>query len=148
MVRGNDAGMTTPARLLLPLFAALAPMTLALTAQAQAQDESLAMSSQPPEKFSFLITYGTETCPVAESDEIVVCAQQPESDRYRVPKELREELREEDHVGGGSWASTVAAHDDVARLGRPNSCSVVGSFGFTGCTSAMLRQWFEERRSP
>lgn len=142
MVRGNDASMTTPARLLLPLLAALA-----FAAPAQAQDDSLAMSSQPPEKFSFLIAYGKDECPVAESDEIVVCAQQPESDRYRVPKELREELREEDDVGGGSWASRVEAYDDIARVGRPNSCSVVGSYGFTGCTSAMLRQWFEERRS-
>jgi len=141
--------MTTPARLLLPLLAALAPVTLALTvpAQAQTQDDSLAMSSQPPEKFSFLIAYGKDECPEAQGDEIVVCAQEPEADRYRVPKELREELREEDNVGGGSWASKVEGYDDIARLSRPNSCSVVGTYGFTGCTSAMLRQWFAERRS-
>lgn len=134
--------MTKPTRLLLPLLAALA-----FAAPAAAQVEDLAQSSQPPEKFSFLIAYGNDECPEAEGDEIVVCAQEPEADRYRVPKELREELREEDVGGGGSWASTVEAHDDVARLGRPNSCSAVGSYGFTGCTSAMLRQWFAERRS-
>lgn len=134
--------MTKPTRLLLPLLAALA-----FAAPAAAQVEDLAQSSQPPEKFSFLIAYGNDECPEADGDEIVVCAQEPEADRYRVPKELRAELREEDVGGGGSWASTVEAHDDVARLGRPNSCSVVGSYGFTGCTSAMLRQWFAERRS-
>lgn len=134
--------MTKPTRLLLPLLAALA-----FAAPAAAQVEDLAQSSQPPEKFSFLIAYGEDACPQAEGDEIVVCAQEPEADRYRVPRELRAELREEDVGGGGSWASTVEAHDDIARLGRPNSCSAVGSYGFTGCTSAMLRQWFAERRS-
>lgn len=134
--------MTKPTRLLLPLLAALA-----FAAPAAAQVEDLAQSSQPPGKFSFLIAYGEDACPEAEGDEIVVCAQEPEADRYRVPRELRAELREEDVGGGGSWASTVEAHDDIARLGRPNSCSAVGSYGFTGCTSAMLRQWFAERRS-
>jgi hypothetical protein len=140
MVRGNDATMTRPTRLLLPLLAALA-----FAAPALAQDD-LAMSSQPPEKFSFLIAYGADACPEADGDEIVVCAQEPEADRYRVPKELREELRDEDVGGGSAWGATVEAHDDIARLGRPNSCSAVGSYGFTGCTSAMLRQWFAERR--
>ena len=134
--------MTKPTRPLLPLLAALA-----FAAPAAAQVEDLAQSSQPPEKFSFLIAYGNDECPEADGDEIVVCAQEPEADRYRVPKELRAELREEDVGGGGSWASTVEAHDDIARLGRPNSCSAVGSYGFTGCTSAMLRQWLAERRS-
>jgi hypothetical protein len=136
---------TTPALRL--LLTALAPMSLAFAAPALAQDDSLAMSSQPPEKFSFLIAYGQDQCPEAAGDEIVVCAQEPEADLYRVPKELREELKEEENVGGGSWASAVEGYDDIARLGRPNSCSAVGSNGFTGCTAAMLRQWFAERRA-
>jgi hypothetical protein len=28
----------------------------------------------------------------------------------------------------------------------PNSCSAIGSNGFTGCTAQMLQQWFAERR--
>jgi len=137
--------MTRPARLLLPLLAA--PLSLAFAAPALAQDDSLAMSSQPPEKISFLIAYGKDECPEADGDEIVVCAQEPEADRYRVPKDLRDELREEDNVGGGSWASAVEGYDSIARISRPNSCSAVGSYGFSGCTAAALRQWFEERRS-
>lgn len=140
--------MKTPTRLLLPLLAALAPLTMTLATPAFAQDEDLAQSSTPPEKFSFLIAYGSDTCPTAEGDEIVVCAQQPEADRYRVPKELREEIKEEDvSAGGAAWGATVEGYDDIARLSRPNSCSVVGTYGATGCTSAMLRQWFAERRS-
>lgn len=127
---------------LLPLLAALA-----ITAPALAQ-ESLAQSGSPPQRTSVLYTYGDEPCPEAQEGEIVVCAQQPETERYRVPKELREELKEDEAVGGGSWASAVEGYENVARASRPNSCSPVGSYGFTGCAAAALRQWFEARRAP
>lgn len=134
---------------LLPLFAAL---TLAAPGYAQdgyaPDDASLAQSGQPPQRTSVLYTFGDDPCPEPVGDEIIVCAQQPESERYRVPKELREELKEEESVGGGSWASTVEGYDDIARVTRPNSCSPVGSYGFTGCASAALREWFEARRAP
>lgn len=136
--------MKTTAGLLLPLLAALA-----LTAPALAQDDgSLAQSGEPPQRTSVLYTYGDEPCPEPQGDEIVVCAQQPESERYRVPKELREELKDDAPVGGGSWASAVEGYDNVARASRPNSCSPVGSYGFTGCASAAMREWFEARRAP
>ncbi len=133
--------MTRPILFLLLLLVAIASPGLA-------QDDDLAQSGTPPQRTSVLYTYGDEPCPEATGDEIVVCAQQPESDRYRVPKELREELKDDTPVGGGSWASAVEGYDNIARATRPNSCSPVGSYGFTGCTSAMLRQWFEERRAP
>ncbi|MDR6832204.1 MULTISPECIES: hypothetical protein [unclassified Sphingopyxis] len=134
--------MMKKAILLLPLLAAFA-----LAAPATAQDDSLAQSGQPPQRTSVLYTYGDEPCPEPVGDEIIVCAQQPESERYRVPKELREELKDDAPVGGGSWASTVEGYDNIARATRPNSCSPVGSYGFTGCASAALRQWFEARRA-
>ncbi|WP_432767678.1 MAG: hypothetical protein HEQ22_09530 [Sphingopyxis sp.] len=129
------------AGLLLSLLAALA-----VAAPAAAQDDSLAQSSEPPQRTSVLYTFGDDPCPEPQGDEIVVCAQQPESERYRVPKELREELKEEESVGGGSWASQVEGYENIARASRPNSCSPVGSYGFTGCASAALREWFEARR--
>lgn len=135
--------MTRTAGLLLPLCAALA-----VAAPARAQDDgSLAQSGSPPQRTSVLYTYGDEPCPEAQGDEIVVCAQQPETERYRVPKELREELKEDVPAGGGSWASAVEGYENVARATRPNSCSPVGSYGFTGCAAAALRQWFEARRA-
>jgi hypothetical protein len=133
--------LTRPTLFLLPLLVAIASPALA-------QDDDLAQSATPPQRTSVLYTYGDEPCPEATGDEIVVCAQQPETERYRVPKELREELKDDTPVGGGSWASAVEGYDNIARATRPNSCSPVGSYGFTGCTSAMLRQWFEERRAP
>ncbi|WP_339689299.1 hypothetical protein [uncultured Parasphingorhabdus sp.] len=97
-----------------------------------------------PERFSVLVTYGEDKCPEAEGDEIVVCAQRPESERYRIPKELRE-TAEEEQGGEQSWSSAVASHDEAARPGRPNSCSVVGTYGFSGCQASIMRRWFDER---
>ncbi|KGB51738.1 hypothetical protein FG91_04102 [Sphingopyxis sp. LC81] len=137
--------MKKTAGLLLPLFAALA---FAAPALAQ-NDSSLAQSGEPPQRTSVLYTYGDEPCPEPKGDEIVVCAQQPETERYRVPKELREELKEDVPAGGGSWASAVDGYNNgAAAASRPNSCSPVGSYGFTGCAAAAMREWFEARRAP
>lgn len=124
----------------------LAAAAFASPALAQ-PEESLAQSSEPPPKTSVLFTFGDEPCPEAQGDEIIVCAQQPESERYRVPKELREESKDDAPAGAGSWASRVEDYDNVARTTRPNSCSPVGSYGFSGCAALALRQWFEARRS-
>ena len=133
--------MKTPAPYAILLLAALAA-----PAHAHAQDDDLAQTGSPPQRTSILYTYGDDPCPETTGDEIVVCAQQPESDRYRVPKDLRRQ-NEEAPAGGGSWASKVEGYDAVARQTRPDSCSPVGSYGFTGCAAAALRKWFEARRA-
>jgi hypothetical protein len=133
--------MKTPAPYAILLLAALAA-----PAHAHAQDDDLAQTGSPPQRTSILYTYGDDPCPETTGDEIVVCAQQPESDRYRVPKDLRHQ-NEEAPAGGGSWASKVEGYDAVARQTRPDSCSPVGSYGFTGCAAAALRKWFEARRA-
>lgn len=63
-----------------------------------------------------------------------------------MPKELRGK-DDDTSVGGSAWGARVEDYDNIARLTRPDSCSVIGSYGFTGCTAAMLRQWFAERRA-
>lgn len=100
--------------------------------------------SEIPERISFLVAFGDEKCRAAVGDEIVVCATVPESERYRIPLALRK--KEIETVTDKSWTSAVESLDEFARAVRPNSCSVNGSDGFTGCTQAMLRQWFAERR--
>ncbi len=125
--------------LLLPFLAT------AFAASAQADDMTRGSAAQQPEKISFLATFGEEKCPEAvEPDEIVVCAAAPEGDRYRIPKDLRK--GEEEAAASQSWTSAVESLDEEARPMRPNSCSVVGTGGFTGCTQAMLREWFAARR--
>lgn len=120
-------------------------LLLATAAPAYA-DAALATQGSPPERISFLVTFGEDKCPEATGDEIVVCAPAPESDRYRIPKDLRKD--EEAAVSGGSsWTSAVESLDSYSRAILPNSCSVNGSNGFTGCTRAALEQWHAERRS-
>ena len=104
-----------------------------------------AAEGDTPERFSVLLTYGDDKCPEPEGDEIVVCAREPESERYRIPKPLRKS--EEELAADRSWTSRVEQHDEISRTTRPGSCSVVGTFGFSGCTSAAIRRWFEERRN-
>lgn len=122
----------------------LAPALALLLAAAEptaAAPETLPDGSQ---RWSFLVTYGDEQCPPPVGDEIVACARLPESERHRIPAPLREKPR--DTVGGMSWAAHVETYQEVARLSRPDSCSVVGSYGYSGCTAKALRQWFAERQ--
>ncbi|WP_298398144.1 hypothetical protein [Sphingobium sp.] len=104
---------------------------------------ALAQPAPPPERIINLLVYGDDPCPQSKGDEIVVCARKPESERYRIPKKLREKP---EPAGGPGWGSQVATMEQTQRQILPNSCSVNGSNGFTGCTAQMLQQWFAERR--
>lgn len=104
---------------------------------------AMAQAEPPPERIINLLVYGDDPCPQGKGDEIVVCARKPESERYRIPKKLREKPAV---AGGPGWGSQVATMEQVQRQNLPNSCSVIGSNGFTGCTAQMLQQWFAERR--
>ncbi len=102
-------------------------------------------TTDDPERWSILVTFGDDICPDSTDSEIVVCARQPEEERYRIPKDIREKEKEEEAQYAMSWTAQFQNHEDEARLGRPNSCSVSGTNGFTGCQAAALRQWFAER---
>jgi hypothetical protein len=103
---------------------------------------SVAGYAQPPARESTVVVYGDDPCPRANGDEIVVCARRPEEERYRIPRRIRERQPTET-----SWASRVESLEEVSRPGRPGSCSVVGSFGQSGCTQALIRQWYADRRA-
>lgn len=102
-----------------------------------------AQPEPPPDRIFNLVVYGDDPCPPAVGEEIVVCARKPEAERYRIPKPLRDKP---EPSGGPGWGSQVAAMEDIQRQTLPNSCSTIGTYGFTGCTAAMLEQWFAERR--
>lgn len=115
------------------LLLALAPLHAAPAEQAK-----------PPERVINLLVYGDDPCPAGENDEIIVCARRPESERYRIPKDLREEKEDLPDL---SWGARVESLDAAQRETRPDSCSVVGSGGQTGCLAQWLRQWLTERRA-
>ena len=120
---------------------AWAGMALAFAAPAMAQDAP----ADPPQRVRNATVYGEEACPKPTSDdEIVVCARLGENERDRIPKRFRNPP--DKSSAGASWAMRADSAMEEARIGRPNSCSVVGTGGQTGCTQAMLRQWFAWRR--
>jgi hypothetical protein len=116
--------------------ALLAAALLGAAVPAAAQEEL-------PQRTTTAVVYGNEACPKAEGDEIVVCARRPEGDRYRIPKELR---HKGDPLSETAWSSRNELLEDAARAGRPGSCSVVGTYGMTGCQNQLVDQWYRERR--
>lgn len=92
-----------------------------------------------------IVVFGNDPCPLGTDGEIVVCARQPESERYRIPKALRQHKAAP--IMERSWAARTASADAVSQAILPDSCSAIGSYGQTGCTMQMLRQWFAERRA-
>lgn len=103
-----------------------------------------ATADEPSRRTTTTTVFGDDACPTASNGDIIVCGRLPESERYRIPKKLRENKKARVEQ---SWASRNATLDEVARVQRPNSCSVVGLGGQTGCSEAMLRQWADERRA-
>lgn len=96
----------------------------------------------PPARESHVTVYGDDPCPPSTDDEVVVCARRPDDERYRIPAPLRRSERRTE----ASWSSHAAELDELQRDTRPDSCSVVGSYGQSGCTQQMIRQWRAERR--
>lgn len=109
-----------------------AALGLALPAAAEVTE------GMPPTRISTLVVYGNDPCPRSADDEIVVCARQPESERYRIPKKLRAEPY--NAARDGSWAGTAKVLEYVNRQGIPNSCNPIGSYGQSGCFQRFLEE--------
>ncbi|WP_294391937.1 hypothetical protein [uncultured Sphingomonas sp.] len=92
----------------------------------------------PPQRVSTMLVFGNDPCPKSTEDEVVVCARQPEGDRYRIPKNLRKHAYNE--ARDGSWSGTAKVLEMVSRQGLPNSCSPIGSYGQSGCFQRFLQE--------
>lgn len=98
----------------------------------------------PADRIVRVVVYGNDPCPATTGDEIIVCARRSDSERYRVPEELRDEaLDDPENV---SWAARAESLEYVGRTGI-QSCSTVGPGGFTGCWAEMMRAARDERRA-
>ena len=95
-------------------------------------------AADPPQKVATLLVFGNDPCPRSSDDEVVICARQPESERYRIPKQLRE--RQYNEARDGSWAGTAKMLEYVSRQGLPDSCSVNGTYGQSGCFRKFLSE--------
>jgi hypothetical protein len=121
---------------------------LSIAALAAASTAALlpAPASAQNEKVRRLVVYGKDPCPRAQSgNEVVVCARRPETERYRIPKELRDSGADDDPEST-SWAARAEALEYVGRTGI-QSCSTVGPGGVSGCWNEMVRAWRRDRRT-
>ena len=114
---------------------AAAAAILASAATALAQQQTVA---EP--KIDQVIVYGNDPCPPSNDDTIVVCARRSESERYRIP----EQLRGLDDPRSDSWANRAIELQYVGRTGI-GSCSPAGPGGMIGCFEQLVRQARAER---
>ena len=100
-------------------------------------------AARPAEKLRQVVVYGRDPCPRGEADEIVICARRPSSERYQIPRAVRDSAPGR---GGTSWAARARSLEYVGRTGI-QSCSTVGPGGHTGCWEQMMRTAREEREA-
>lgn len=98
-----------------------------------------------PQRTTTATVFGNDPCPKPVGDEIVVCGRLPENERYRIPKRFRNQDRPESGPSK-AWGAKVESLEAAQRFTMPGSCTAVGSWGQTGCTQAMLHQWYLERQ--
>ena len=119
-------------------FLLAAALTLAGPPPALAAPAKPATPPKSETRIATLIVFGDDPCPRSSEDEVVVCARQPESERYRIPKQFRG--RQYNAARDGSWAGTAKVLEYVSRQGLPGSCNPTGSYGQTGCFRKFLEQ--------
>jgi hypothetical protein len=111
------------------------PMLMPATAQAQNAAQN-----------GVLVIYGNDKCPTNDNgDEIVVCQRLDEAERFRIPKNLRD-----DKAGTPqqteSWAVRSQGALGAGATGT-GSCSAVGASGSTGCFVKRATQARAESRA-
>ncbi len=116
------------------MFAA-APALMAgfAVAPAAAQDDA-------GDQVNMVIVYGDDACPVSTEEVITVCARKNESERFRIP----ENLRTSDDPANTAWAERAESFEMVGAFGA-FSCSPTGAGGFTGCTQEMIDAAYGEK---
>ncbi len=117
----------------------LAALSLAVLAASLAPAPAAAQGADEP-KVNQLIIYGDDKCPPSTDQEITVCARLDESERYRIPQDLRQLSGPENEA----WANKVKSFEAVGNFG-PLSCTPVGAGGELGCTEKMIAAAYAEK---
>ncbi|MBW0144288.1 hypothetical protein [Sphingomicrobium clamense] len=88
-----------------------------------------------------IVVFGDDPCPRSTDDEIVVCARKDESERFRIPEQLRDNS---DRQANQSWAARAQYLETHNSTGM-RQCSPVGPGGFVGCMQEMISSNDERR---
>ena len=118
-----------PALAILAVLAAATPFVAPVAVQAQRTERVLTI-------------FGTDPCPTSNGEEIVVCRRVPESERYRIP----EELRRTEGRGNETWGDRVSSIEYVG-CGGVQSCSPSGPGGASGCFRELARKACDEDKA-
>ncbi|HEU4960946.1 MAG TPA: hypothetical protein VFT56_11110 [Sphingomonas sp.] len=141
--------LTLPAAALAQTARSSNTRTLA-QAQASAPDkpheETLAQSNTPPQRVRSVTVTGDQPCPKSTAEEVIVCSRAGEDEQFRIPTQFRELPHP---AANNSWVNRAALIDQVSReaSGLPDTCSVVGSGGQTGCAMQQLKRYSAEKRA-
>jgi hypothetical protein len=123
------------------VLSSLSAMAIFVAAATSATAQETEGPQPGDEKINQLIIYGDDPCPQSKGEEIVVCARLAERERYRIPKKLR---GLDNDASKQAWTQRVLAYESVAATGI-NSCSAVGSGGFTGCGIKNISNAYAEK---
>ncbi|MEH3037389.1 MAG: hypothetical protein PGN23_13030 [Sphingomonas adhaesiva] len=129
------------------LRTALTVVLLLSPAIATAQTAPVGDTGRPPQRVRNIQLQGSEACPKAQGDEIVVCSRINPEEQFRIPKELRNTA--EPAAKNQAWTNRVAVADRASRVGAgiPDTCSPVGTGGQTGCALAINQAFAAEKRA-
>ncbi|WP_426265690.1 hypothetical protein [Sphingomonas sp. LHG3443-2] len=100
-----------------------------------------ATAQQAQQRTREIIVFGTDPCPRATDDEVVVCARRPEKDRYRLPEALRPSGPPQLSQSWGVRSKELAT---IGQTG-PGTCSGVGPGGDFGCALKDIQRGVAER---
>ena len=96
----------------------------------------------PAQNQAEILVFGTDPCPRATDDEVVICRRLPESMRYRMPDQFRDSSTFQERQ---SWANKAKSLQTVGSTGI-GSCSAVGPGGYTGCLTQEIEAARQARR--
>ena len=82
-----------------------------------------------------ILVFGTDPCPRATDDEVVICRRLPEAMRYRMPDQYRDTSTFQERQ---SWTNKSKSLQTVGSTGI-GSCSAVGPGGYTGCLTQEIQ---------
>jgi hypothetical protein len=99
-------------------------------------------TAQAQPNIAEIIVYGNDPCPRSTDDQVVVCARRPETERYRIPPNMRQSGTPQQMQ---SWAVRSKSLETTGATGI-NSCSPVGPAGYTGCLQKLIKEAQGERK--
>lgn len=99
-------------------------------------------TAQAQPNIAEIIVYGSDPCPRSTDDQVVVCARRPETERYRIPPNMRQSGTPQQMQ---SWAMRSKSLETAGNTGV-NSCSPVGPAGYTGCLQKLIKEARGERK--